>query len=164
MLLRRLRDRFAPGGLLHFGQGKWYPGESLPRWALGCYWRNDGQPIWNDPTLIAEDGRDYDARPATTPASSSTALAGKLGVDPALAIPGYEDAWYYLWRERRLPTNVDPLDSKLDDAEERARLAQVFEQASTRSSATRCRCSACIPAPAPYWAAASGSSAASTCS
>jgi uncharacterized protein (DUF2126 family) len=43
-------------------------------------------------------------------------------------LPAYEDAWYYLWRERRLPTNVDPLQAKLSDEEERARLARVFEQ------------------------------------
>jgi uncharacterized protein (DUF2126 family)/transglutaminase-like putative cysteine protease len=126
-LLRRLRDRFAPGGVLHFGQGKWYPGESLPRWAYGCWWRKDGIPVWTEPHLAAEDGRDY-GYTSDDAQAFITHLARRMGVEPGHAIPGYEDAWYYLWKERRLPDNLDPLQSNLDDPEERVRLAKVFEQ------------------------------------
>lgn len=125
-LLRRLARRFASGPLLHFGQGKWYPGESLPRWALGCYWRTDGQPIWKNPELIAEDDQ---ASAFGEPEASAfiTRLAARLGVEAEHVIGGYEDAWYYLWKERRLPANVDPLKSNLADSEEGSRLARVFE-------------------------------------
>ena len=125
-LIRRLRDRFAPDGLLHFGQGKWYPGESLPRWAFALYWRGDAQPLWRDARLVAADGRGE----ATVEEARRFAetLAETLGVDPAQAEPAYEDPLPYLAREQRLPENVDPLDSKLEDPEERARLARVFER------------------------------------
>jgi uncharacterized protein (DUF2126 family)/transglutaminase-like putative cysteine protease len=127
-LLRKLADRFAPGCLLHYGQGKWYPGEQLPRWALGCYWRKDGEPIWRDRDLFAAD-ESKDARlNEASAAGFIRQLAERLQVDPAFCIPGHEDAWYYLWRERRLPTNVDPLKSELKDPLERARLARIFEQ------------------------------------
>ena len=54
-LLWRLRQHYGADGFVHFGQGKWYPGEQLPRWALGCYWRRDGEPAWRDPSLFADE-------------------------------------------------------------------------------------------------------------
>jgi len=125
-LIRRLKKRFAPGGLLHFGQGKWYPGESLPRWAYGCYWRKDGEPIWNDDALLAQNSVNY-GHTENEARRFISLLARILGVQGEHIMPAYEDAWYYLWRERRLPSNVDPLQSRLDDKEERGRLARIFE-------------------------------------
>ncbi len=126
-LLRRLKARFAPGGLLHHGQGKWYPGESLPRWALGCWWRRDGEAIWRDDGLIADEARDY-GHGRREAGRFITALADRLRVDADHVIPAREDAWYYLWKERRLPTNVDPLKSELKDPEARVRLARIFDR------------------------------------
>jgi uncharacterized protein (DUF2126 family)/transglutaminase-like putative cysteine protease len=126
-LLYKLRECFAPRGLLHFGQGKWYPGEPLPRYSLGCYWRNDGVAIWDDNTLIAEDGKNYNysAREARI---FLEALARRLRVDASFTISAFEDVFYYMWQERKLPVNVDPLDPKLANPLDRARVAAVFEQ------------------------------------
>lgn len=126
-LIKRLRAKFAPGGLLFYGQGKWYPGEPLPRWSLACYWRKDGHPIWEDDSFIADESLDYQ-HDATHAKRFGIALAGALGADPKWLIPGYEDALYYMWREKRLPDNVDPLKSNLKDKMERERLLRIFDQ------------------------------------
>jgi uncharacterized protein (DUF2126 family)/transglutaminase-like putative cysteine protease len=126
-LIRRLKARFAPGGLLHFGQGKWYPGESLPRWSLSCWWRRDGVPIWEDDSLFADDTVNL-GHGAPQALQFIRALADILDVDAAHVQPAYEDVWHYLRQERRLPINVDPLRSNLENEEERTRLARVFEQ------------------------------------
>jgi uncharacterized protein (DUF2126 family)/transglutaminase-like putative cysteine protease len=130
-LYRRLRQRYGAQALVHFGQGKWYPGEQLPRWSLNCFWRADGEPLWRDDSLIADEGR---------PGEISTQIAeeflrgvaARLAVDSRFLLPGYEDAFYYMWRERRLPANVDPFDSRLDDPLERERLMRVFTQGLTQ--------------------------------
>ncbi|MBX3453809.1 transglutaminase family protein [Ferrovibrio sp.] len=127
-LIRRLADKYASGTLLHYGQGKWYPGEQLPRWALSCHWRRDGEPIWRDRSLLAADEDAGDGATVSDADIFTAALAERLQVDPGFRIPGFEDAWYYMWRERRLPVNVDPFKSRLKDPQERARLARIFEQ------------------------------------
>jgi uncharacterized protein (DUF2126 family)/transglutaminase-like putative cysteine protease len=126
-LIKRLWSHYGAGGFIHYGQGKWYPGESLPRWAFSVLWRRDGQPIWHNPALLADI-----SHPGTRTVADADRFARRLsqhlGVGETWLMPGYEDAWYYLWKERRLPSNVDPLQNKLASAEDRARLAKVFEQ------------------------------------
>src|SRR5437773_2332650 len=126
-LMRRLKRRFTTGALLYCGEGKWYPGESLPRWALACYWRKDGQPIWVKEELLALESKNYGYQEKSAEEFIYT-LARRLGCGGNWILPAFEDAWYYLWKERRLPTNVDPFNSRLRDEEERVRLAKVFEQ------------------------------------
>ncbi|MCF1710870.1 transglutaminase family protein [Tabrizicola sp. J26] len=131
-LIRRLRDRFAPGGFLHYGQGKWYPGETLPRWTFSLYWRRDGKPIWQDEALVAKE----DATGAT-PAQAEALLAGiagELGLPADHVVPAFEDPAEWILKEGNLPENVTPENSKLKDAEERARIARVFGRGLTEPS------------------------------
>jgi uncharacterized protein (DUF2126 family)/transglutaminase-like putative cysteine protease len=126
-LFYRLRSKYAPLGLTHLGQGKWYPGEQVPRWSLNCFWRRDGEPIWSDPALYADETKHYDATEQTAQ-QFLQAIAQRLSLDPKYVFAGYEDVFYYLWRERKLPSNVDPFDAKLADPLERARLARIFSE------------------------------------
>ncbi len=126
-LVHKLREEYGANGFLHFGQGKWYPGEQLPRWALSIYWREDGHPIWHNPALFADE-RDPTRYTADDAQRFINTLATKLQLSDDFIQPGYEDTMYYLWRESRLPVNVDPFDSRLDDELERVRLRRVFRQ------------------------------------
>jgi uncharacterized protein (DUF2126 family)/transglutaminase-like putative cysteine protease len=126
-LMDKLRVKYGEGGLLHYGQGKWYPGEQLPRWSLNLFWRKDKEPIWTHPELFADEKKDY----GVTEAQAHRFLAGvakRLGMSPQYVFPAYEDTWYYLWRERKLPTNVDPFDARLADPLERDRIRKIFTQ------------------------------------
>jgi uncharacterized protein (DUF2126 family) len=126
-LLEKLKARYAPTGLVHMGQGKWYPGEQLPRWSMNAFWRRDGEPLWVDPELFAKESVSYGANAAQAQAFLAE-VGERLGVETKHLFPAFEDTWYYLWRERRLPTNVDPFESKLEDPMERERLRRIFSQ------------------------------------
>jgi uncharacterized protein (DUF2126 family)/transglutaminase-like putative cysteine protease len=126
-LIKRLRGKFAPGSLLHYGQGKWYPGEPLPRYALAAYWRKDGVPIWKDDSLIADESKNY-GHGAKEAKELLSRIAETVGGDPKHLIPAYEDAFYYTWKERRFPSNVTPEKSNLKDKQERERIARIFQQ------------------------------------
>ncbi len=126
-LIRRLRDRFAPNGMLHYGQGKWYPGEVLPRWAFAVYWRADGEPLWTNPELIARENVSTGAGSAEAQAFTEQ-LAERLGFESDVAQPVFEDPADFLLQEHQLPINVDVSDNKLEDPQERSRLIRAFDR------------------------------------
>ncbi len=126
LLLHRLAALWAPGAALHHGQGKLYPGEQLPRWALSAHWRADGEPVWQDPALLADPDGEPGTATAADAARFAALLAGRLRLVPAMVVPAHEDVHYYLWKEHGLPANVTAEDSRLRDPLERARMARVF--------------------------------------
>lgn len=126
-LLTRLQGHFAPGAMLHFGQGKWYPGEPLPRWALGCYWRTDGKPLWNDAKLMvtAEGGGKHKTADAL---HFMQHLTHELALDKGFIIPAFEDVTQVINEELRWPENLDPHSADLKKTDERKRLAKLIER------------------------------------
>jgi uncharacterized protein (DUF2126 family)/transglutaminase-like putative cysteine protease len=137
-LVFALRDRFAPGSLLHVGQGKWYPGEPLPRWAKRVYWRDDGVPVWERDDLIAPLDPEV---PATRTSAKKLAkqLATRLGLPKRLMLHAYEDPIYHLWQEATIPPDVDPADldparADLDDIGHRRQLAHVLDQGLSKAT------------------------------
>ena len=125
-LLQALAQRFASGSLLHFGQGKWYPGEPLPRWALACYWREDGEPLWRNPDLI-DSGNLASKWDVADAAHFAEVLCGHLGLSEKYLIPAYEDIGHAVFQEHGWPENLDPLMADLADADERRHLAHLID-------------------------------------
>jgi uncharacterized protein (DUF2126 family) len=126
-LLVRLRDRFAPGGLLHYGQGKWYPGEPTPRWALGCFWRTDGTALWHNPALLARINQDYGLELADAE-KFARALCADLGLAADYVQPVYEDPLHHLLQEQQLPDNIDAFEATKKDSADRRRLAKLLQR------------------------------------
>ena len=126
-LLDRLKTRFGPGGLVHHGQGKWYPGEPLPRWALGLYWRTDGRPVWRG----AAEAQDEAQPPSATVADAEALmrrLADRLALDTDHILPAFEDPLVVLKGEGDLPPDLDLAKTELDAPADRLRLRSILEQ------------------------------------
>ncbi|MEM6318584.1 MAG: transglutaminase family protein, partial [Bacteroidota bacterium] len=105
-LTHQLKAAFAKQGFLHFGQGKWYPGEPIPRWQYAIYWRKDGQPLWERTDLIGNPTKKGTTTEVTAQQFAKT-LATNLGLAENRVLPAYEDRYFYLWEEHNLPVNFD---------------------------------------------------------
>ena len=126
-LLQRLQTCYGANGIAHYAQGKWYPGEALPRWALSIYWRRDGAPLWQQRQWLA----DSDSKGSLTTTDASrfiTEFARCLALPADHILPAWEDAFYYLWQEGQLPINLSTDGNQLEDPLARQRLREVFRR------------------------------------
>jgi uncharacterized protein (DUF2126 family)/transglutaminase-like putative cysteine protease len=140
-LAARLKKVWAPQGVVHRNQGKWYPGEPLPRWQIGLFWRTDGEPLWRDEALLADP---WAAAPQTIEVAPDAglhvlgALADGLGLPASQVRPAYEDALSRLAAAVRLPAGepVDATDDlEADTADARAALMSRLEETVTEPAA-----------------------------
>ncbi len=139
-LAARLKAVWAPNGLIQRGQGRWYPGEPLPRWQIALYWRTDGRSLWSDDALLADP---WGSEPAGRVANDAAcevlaAIAGSLGLPPSQVRPAYEDPLSRLAAKVRRPEG-DPVGSADDLAEDstagRAALLARLDESTTTPAA-----------------------------
>ena len=132
-LLGRLREAWAPNGVPAFAQGKWYPGEPTPRWALICHWREDGSRIVTDPASFALPGEcEHTADDAER---FARALSAGLGFEDALLRPLHEDPLHHLHLEALLPDSKALAELDLKDSRSRTRLVEQLAEGLDEPSA-----------------------------
>jgi uncharacterized protein (DUF2126 family)/transglutaminase-like putative cysteine protease len=124
-LILKLRDTFGKDGLLHYGMGKWYPGELLPRWQYTFIWRRDGLPLWPKKEFLADITKDYKFG-IKEAAKLVDTIAKNLNLSNSYVVPAYEDTLYYLWSEGNVPVNIDPLKKDLKSSVERQYLTDLL--------------------------------------
>ncbi len=140
---RAIQRRLQPGGAMLLRQGKSYPGETLPRWALELIARTDGRAIWRDlPRHRTDRGQladvAHDAQPGVARGRDDAALlphAATLAhaIAERLALSGYvaplfEDPRWAVEAESEIDREIDARHAKLDDDEERRRLARWLDR------------------------------------
>jgi uncharacterized protein (DUF2126 family) len=129
-LAARLRAAWAPQGLIQRGQGKWYPGEPLPRWQIALYWRADGHPVWHDAALLADPWGNERGRWAPLDGEAAyevlVGVAEGFGLPLAQVRPAYEDPLHRLAAEVRMPDGepVGPGDDLAPDLSPDTRAAR----------------------------------------
>ncbi|WP_198537281.1 transglutaminase family protein, partial [Mycobacteroides chelonae] len=141
-LTARLKSLWAPTGLVQRSQGKWYPGEPLPRWQIGLYWRRDGQPLWSDPDLLADpwaEDREW-STPDGADRALLIALAGDLGLPESQVRAAYEDPLTRLAASVRRPagdpvSTADDIAPQEDSEERRSELLAGLDEQVTRPAA-----------------------------
>ena len=143
-LAERLRTIYAPDGLVQRSQGKWYPGEPLPRWQVGLFWRTDGESLWRDSDLIADPWLPEDKRPDPVENAASgelvRSLVEALGLPDEQARPAYEDPLVRLLELVRQPYGAPPVDDGdlepgTDSAESRAALLARLDSSTDQPAA-----------------------------
>ncbi len=135
-LAGRLKAHYAPNGIVHHGQGKWYPGEPLPRWQIGITWRIDGQPLWHDAGLLGDPW--VEPAVAATPdqiASIAFGIAGRLGIGADFVLAAYEDQLARVASEARLPEGepptLDPEGNEVSSPDARIALVTALDATTT---------------------------------
>ncbi|MEM0968346.1 MAG: transglutaminase family protein, partial [Verrucomicrobiota bacterium] len=126
-LLIRLQHAFTQGAIRWYGEGKWYPGESVPRWAYGCFWRKDDVPLWTHEELFADLSKDGESE-IPDAERFGAAVAAKLNISDEFLLPGLEDADYYRWKASALPTDEIITETGESDSLERRILSSLHER------------------------------------